>query len=132
MGWEPAYRSLVQQLIDEGKKSPYLDRLRERYDVRLPGETIEREILREMAGALARAEDRVNFALLELELLEEQLAQRPHDARLVEAFNAKREQALSVRRDLMIHRESLRFPRDPRFEERYPIPPPRGPAARRG
>ncbi|MGF1468174.1 MAG: hypothetical protein ACFCGT_18800 [Sandaracinaceae bacterium] len=121
---EPAWKSLVEQLWDQGRRSPYLERLRRRYDVRLPSVTIEREILEEMASALGRAEDRVNVALLELELLAEACDRRA-DAASIEAFNAKREEALRVRRDLLIHRDALRFPRDPRFESTYPIPPPR-------
>lgn len=114
----------MQQLVDEGRKSVYLERLRARYDVRLPNETIEKELMREMAGALARAEDKVNLALLKLELLAERCDERG-DRASVEAFNAQRRHALKVRRDLLIHRDALRFPRDPRFEQRYPIPPPR-------
>jgi hypothetical protein len=122
MSWEPAWKSLVEQLVEEGHQSPYLDRLRERYDVSVGRESIERELMREMASALGRAEDKVNVALLELELLAKRCDERG-DRASIEAFNAKREHALKVRRDLLIHREALRFPRDPRFEERYPVPP---------
>jgi hypothetical protein len=121
MSWEPAWKSLVEKLVEEGHESPYLDRLRERYDVGVERESIERELMREMASALGRAEDKVNMALLELELLARRCDQRG-DRASVEVFNAKREHALKVRRDLLIHREALRFPRDARFEERYPIP----------
>lgn len=124
MGWEPAWKSLVEQLVDEGRESVYLERLRRRYDVTLPSQTLEQEILEEMASALARAEDKVNVALLELELLGERCDADP-SPRNVEAFNAKREHALRVRRDLMLHREALRFRRDPRFYDLYPIPPAR-------
>lgn len=124
MSWDPAWKSLVEQLVDEGHESPYLDRLRERYDVHAPRESIEREVLREMASALARAEDKVNVALLTLELLGKRCDERG-DRASVDAFNAQRERAIAVRRDLQIHREALRFPRDPRFEARYPIPPKR-------
>lgn len=124
MGWDPAWKSLVEQLVDEGRQSPYLERLRVRYDVRLPNETIEKELMREMAGALARAEDKVNVALLELELLAERCDARG-DRASAQAFNEKRRHALKVRRDLLIHRDALRFPRDPRFEQRYPVPPAR-------
>lgn len=119
---EPAWKSLVDQLIDEGHESEYLDRLRSRYDVGAQRESLEREILQEMASALARAEDKVNVALLWLEVLGKRCDEAP-DAKNVEAFNAQREVALKVRRDLAIHREALRFPRDPRFDSRYPIPP---------
>ena len=125
MSWEPAWKSLVEQLVDEGRQSPYLDRLRDRYDVDpLQRQSVERELLEEMAGALGRAEDKVNLALLELELAAEQ-ADRRGDRASVEAYNAKRAHALRVRRDLLIHRDALRFPRDPRFSERYPIGPAR-------
>lgn len=123
MSSEPAWKSLVEQLLQEGHESPYLDRLRERYEVYIqPRESIEREVLQEMASALARTEDKVNVALLELELCERRYQER-RDRASVEAFNAKREHALRVRRDLLIHRDALRFPRDPQFEARYPIPP---------
>lgn len=122
MSWEPAWKSLVEQLLEEGHESPYLERLRERYDVCLPRESIEREVIREMASALARSEDKVNIALLELELAAKRCDERG-DRASVEAFNAKREHALKVRRELLIHRDALRFPRDPRFEQRYPVPP---------
>lgn len=124
MGWEPAWRSLVRQLVDEGHESPYLERLRERYDVRLPNETIERELLREMSSALGRAEDKVDVKLLELELLGRRCDERG-DRRSALAFNAKREEAKRAKRDLLIHRDALRFRRDPGFDGRYPIPPPR-------
>lgn len=122
MSWDPAWKSLVEQLIDEGYRSPYLDRLREQYDVSAPRESLERELLREMASALGRAEAKVNLALLELELAEKRADERG-DRASIEDFNAKRARALEVRHELLIHRDALRFPRDPRFEQRYPIPP---------
>jgi hypothetical protein len=122
MSRDPAWKSLVEQLIDEGKQSPYLDRLRARYDVRLPSDTLERELLAEMASALARSEDKVNVALLELELLGRRCDERGDQAS-IDAFNAKRSHAIAMRRELLIHRDALRFTRDPRFEELYPIPP---------
>ncbi|HEY8430842.1 MAG TPA: hypothetical protein VIL20_20825 [Sandaracinaceae bacterium] len=122
MSWDPAWKSLVEQLVDEGRKSPYLERLRAQYDVSAGRESLERELLREMASALGRAEAKVNVALLELELAAERADARG-DRESIEAFNAQRERALQARRELLIHRDALRFPRDPRFEERYPIPP---------
>lgn len=128
MSWEPAWKSLVDQLVDEGYQSPYLDRLRQRYDRyrhALERPSIEQEILEEMAHALGRAEEKVNVALLELDLAGRRCDAAGDDAESVAAFDAARERALAVRRDLMIHREALRFPRDPRFAEHYPIPGPR-------
>lgn len=124
MSGDPPWKALVEQLLAEGHQSPYLERLRERYDVHAPRESIEREVLREMASALARAEDKVNVALLELELCAARCDEEPSRAN-IDAFNAKREHAIKVRRELLIHRDALRFPRDPRFEARYPIPPKR-------
>ena len=121
---EPIWKSLVDQLIDEGVDSEYLTRLRKKYDVEGSRESIEREIVREMANALTRAEEKVDLALLELEMLGRRCDERG-EPKLIELFNRKRDHAIRVRRDLMIHREALHFPRDPRFETRYPIPPPR-------
>lgn len=115
---EPPWKALVEQLVDEGYQSTYLDRLRSRMDVHHRSKhTLEREILEEMAHALAVAEDKVNVALLELERIDHL---RPGD---VEAFNEQRDLALRKRRDLLLHREALGFPPDPRFEQRYPVPP---------
>jgi hypothetical protein len=61
---------------------------------------------------------------LTLELLGKRCDER-RDRASADAFDAQRERAISARRDLQIHREALRFPRDPRFEARYPIPPKR-------
>src|SRR3954452_13316835 len=72
-----AWISLVEDLKAKGHESPYLDRLQER----LPGRAataarreasqrqLELEIAEEMAGALGRAEDKINVSLLKLELL---------------------------------------------------------------
>ncbi|MGE0789210.1 MAG: hypothetical protein AB7S26_26285 [Sandaracinaceae bacterium] len=128
MSWDPAWRSLVEKLVSEGYESPYLTRLRDRYGV-APGDdatsSLEREILSEMAYALGRAEAKVDVALLRLELAARECEARGDDPASVAAFNQRRDEALRVRRDLMIHREALRFPRDPRFHENYPIPPAR-------
>ncbi|MCB9592437.1 MAG: hypothetical protein H6719_06875 [Sandaracinaceae bacterium] len=129
MSREPAWKSLVDQLVDDGYESPHLDRLRARYDVyqraTLGRASLEVEILEEMAHALGRAEEKVDVALLELALAGRRCDRAGNDAASVEAFNAARRRALAVRRDLQIHREALRFPRDPRFVETYPIPPAR-------
>jgi hypothetical protein len=122
---QPPWKSLVDQLIDQGHESEYLDRLRRSYDVRPEVRTsLEREILQEMAYALRRSEDKVNAALLALELAGKRCDASP-TKKNVEAFNAQRDVALRARRDLMIHREALHFARDPRFEELYPVPPAR-------
>ena len=40
-----------------------------------------------------------------------------------ETYEAARRAAMRSKRDLLIHRDALRFPRDPEFDRRYPIPP---------
>ncbi|MFK7989888.1 MAG: hypothetical protein AB8I08_27965 [Sandaracinaceae bacterium] len=139
MASEPVWKSLVDQLVDEGYESEYLTRLRETYDVQAPRESIEREILQEMAAALGRTEMKVNVKLLELEILGKRLESRPGRASAL-AYNQKRDEALRARRDLLIHRDALHFRRDRQLEQRYPVPsavpvpdgpPPKAPPAKR-
>jgi hypothetical protein len=112
------WKRLVADLIEAGHESPYLDRLRDRLGMRsLSHRDLEREILEEMAYSLGRAEDKVNVALLELELLDRD------PATTAEAFNAKREDAVRALRDLIIHREALGFLRHEALARHYPIPP---------
>ncbi|WP_437897302.1 hypothetical protein [Sorangium sp. So ce124] len=129
---EPAWKKLVEQLKDQGHKSPYLDRLRQR----LPavGRTdLAGEILREMASALGRSEDKVNVALLELELqgiaLDElalrQGADSTERAEMIVAFNRQREVAARAVWELRVHREALGFRRNDDLAAIYPIPPKR-------
>jgi hypothetical protein len=54
---ERPWQTLVRQLTDAGYESPYLDRLRARVDPAQAQDTLEQEIIREMASALGRAED---------------------------------------------------------------------------
>ncbi|WP_437476394.1 hypothetical protein WME75_26265 [Sorangium sp. So ce1014] len=53
---EPAWKKLVEQLKNQGHKSPYLDRLRQRLPATGPTDPAG-EILREMASTLGRPED---------------------------------------------------------------------------
>ncbi len=75
--------------------------------------SIQKELIEEMAGALGRAEHRVKDAIAKLSTL------TPG----TDAHEAQRQIALRARQDLLVHRDALRFPRDPRFLEDYPIPP---------
>lgn len=109
-------KSRVEELADEIKDEPRrsdLDNVRVIIDPRQSHAALQSEIMREMAGALGRAERRVTDAIAAL-----------HELPVgTEAWESQRQVALRLRRDLSIHREALRFPRDPRFEEDYPIPP---------
>jgi len=120
------WTTLIRELSDAGYESPYLDRLRRRLDVTQAHESLEREILHEMACALGRAEDKVNVALLRLELAEKALrgATGPEQRRArALAFNSCRHAALSARWELAIHREAIGLRRNDLLERLYPIPP---------
>lgn len=126
MGWEPPWKSLVDQLEAEEFDSPYLDRLRERYESVTSRHTLERELIEEMAYALGRAEDKVNVALLRLDVLDRERAQATEPAEraeLAQRFNAQRREAQRSIRDLMIHREALGLRRHEALSNLYPVPP---------
>jgi hypothetical protein len=120
-----AWRSLVRQLTDAGYESPYLDRLKARVDVAQAQASLEKEIVAEMAAALGRAEDKLNAALLRLELAGKDLAAAAPDERRAQAivFDARRADALQARWELVIQRESVGIVRNDVIERMYPIPP---------
>lgn len=122
---EPAWKSLVEQLKDREKEGPYLKRLRASLHMQTGQASLEQEILSEMAGALGRAGDKVNYALLRLELAEEQWSDAPPAQRRAraEAFNAIREEAEHAKWELRVHREALGLYRNRILDEDYPIPP---------
>ena len=118
--------ALVRELTDAGYDSPYLDRLRSRIDITGCRESLEKEIIREIATSLGRAEDKVNAALLRLELAGRALAAAPDSNalhRCAVVFNAEREQALTARWELMIQREAIGLHGNEVLERLYPIPP---------
>jgi hypothetical protein len=128
---EPTWKKLVDQLKDQGYRSPYLDRLRQR----LPTggmHDLAAEIVREMAASLGRAEDKINAALLALEvtgnaidaLVTEGIARNREEIRVrVEIFNAQRKEAEVALWELRVHREALGFRRNDDLASLYPIPP---------
>ncbi|WP_437956467.1 hypothetical protein WME76_34395 [Sorangium sp. So ce119] len=129
---EPTWKKLVDQLKSEGHRSPYLDRLRQRLPTSGPAD-LAGEILREMASALGRSEDKINVALLELELQGKALDELARSegagpgerAARVAAFNRQREAAKQAVWELRVHREALGFRRNDDLAELYPIPPKR-------
>ena len=107
---QPPWKQLVEELKDQGYESVYLDRLRARLDVAQQHAILEKEIIQEMAYALGQSAAKVDHALLELELIERALRAESDPSKLValaEEHEAKRQQALSLRRDLLIHRVVL-------------------------
>jgi hypothetical protein len=123
---ERPWQSLVRELRDSGIESPYLDRLRARHDVAAAQEELEKEIIHEMAQALGRAGEKVDVALLRLDLAGKALAAATDDgerARLAAAFNALRDAALTARHELRIHREAVGIRQNDALDREYPIPP---------
>jgi hypothetical protein len=123
---ERPWQSLVRELRDAGFESPYLERLRARHDVAAAEEQLEREIIREMAAALGRAGEKVDVALLRLDVAAKELAAAttPDErARLAARFNTLRSAALTARHELRIHREAVGIRRNDVLDREYPIPP---------
>jgi hypothetical protein len=129
---EPTWKKLVEQLKRKGHESPYLDRLRERLPAHVGSNDLAAEILREMASSLGRSEDKVNAALLELEVLglaiDELVAagETRNHAEIrarVAAFNEGRARAEQALWELRVHREALGFVRNDDLAALYPIPP---------
>ena len=116
---------LVRELKDTGYESPYLDRLRARLDPCEAFLQLEKEIVREMAQALGRTEDRLNYALLRVELaardVDAATDERERAAR-IRSFNALRDEALEARQWLLIHREAIGIRRNRDLFELYPVP----------
>ena len=125
---EAPWTRLVRELKDTGFESPYLDRLRARLDPAEAMSRLETEIVQEMAQALGRTEDKLNYALLRLELAGREVDAAPDEAERaarVRTFNARRAEALDARRNLVIHREAIGIRRNKVLEDLYPVPPKR-------
>ena len=119
---QPLWKGLVEQLEDEGFESPYLNRLRSRLNHIGSRQTLEQEILTEMAAALSRAAAKVDAALLRLEVTGKALDAAPEPA-LRQRFNTEREAALRARWELKVHREALGMYDNSEINTHYPVPP---------
>jgi hypothetical protein len=119
------WKKLAAELVENGIESKYLARVQARVTPEQRLESVEQEIVQEMAGALGRSEDRVNLALAELELLHVRHQRAaPHErGALAALFNAQRAVAQTRLRELLIHREAVGFRRNQILNELYPIPP---------
>lgn len=117
----------VRELDRSGVDSPYLERLRGRLDPEAALADLQAEIVREQAAALGRAEDKVNLALLELDVLGRRLdvldPSDPARPALLLAFAGGRVRAERARWELQVHREALGLRQNGILGELYPIPP---------
>ncbi len=123
---DPPWKRLVEELKDQGYESVYLDRLRATLDTEQQHAILEKEIVQEIAYALGQTAAKVDHALLQLELLAAELEKASfpeHRADVLGAFLAQRDEALRLRRDLLIHREAVGIRRNDILERLYPIPP---------
>jgi hypothetical protein len=131
--FEPAWKRIVESLKERGYESRYLDRLYERLSPAAANaamgsgyETLQREILEEMGHALQRAEDKLNFALLEVELAADELDSNRELSRerdLLRHHEEKRAAAMRARWEFMVHREAIGMIKHDVLEALYPIPP---------
>ena len=122
---QPPWKQLVEDLKDQGYDSVYLDRLRARLDVEQHQAILEKEIIQEMAYALGQSAAKVDHALLQLELLERAIELETDSEKISELaseYDAKRQEALQLRRDLLIHREALGIRQNDCLERMYPVP----------
>lgn len=123
---EAPWSRLVRELKDTGYESPYLDRLRARLDPAEAVARLETEIVQEMAQALGRTEDKLNYALLRLDLAARAIDAAPDELvryERVREFNTLRQEAIEARRNLQIHREAIGIRRNRMLDDLYPIPP---------
>jgi len=129
LGWgNKPWERLAKQLKDEGYESKYLNRLQKKVSsLEAEIDELEKEILQETACALRKTEDKVNYALLRLEVSGREInraetsEERKHH---IKEFNKIRLEALDARRDLTIHREAvgMRIRNWDRMQTLYPIP----------
>jgi hypothetical protein len=122
---EPPWKALVLALQDQGYESPYLDRLRRRLDPEQAQDSLEKEIVQEIAAALGRTAAKLDVALLRLELAGKELdaaIDAAERAALAVRFNTRRAEALQARHELLIHREAVGIRRNDILETLYPIP----------
>lgn len=127
---DPLLRERIDRLTREGVESPYLDRLRKRTSPEQVVADVEREIVQEIAQALGRSEERLEHALLELDLVERDLRalemtpDPAREAELIASHKRWRETALKRRWELEVHREALRMYDHSLIDKMHPIPGP--------
>lgn len=112
-------KSRAEELIDEVKDDARSDmgRVRKVVDHLAARPTLELELIEEMASALGRVEKRLRDAVNELRAIDPE--------RELARYRSQRTVVLARLRDLVIQRESLHFPPEPRLADQYGIPPAR-------
>ena len=130
--YEPDLKHRIEALVREGVESPYIDRLRARVNPAQSFRDIEREIVSEMAQALGMSEEKLERALLELDVIAHRiksLGDSPDAQRLADLearYDAQREVCLRRRWELEVHREAVGFKNHAALDKLHPIPPKRG------
>lgn len=126
---DPPWKRLVEDLKSRGHNSQHLQRLEERLPKPADGfRALELEIVQEMASSLARAGDKVDHALLLLEVLGHEVDSAPDPAtraQKVAKFNEQREVAMKALWELKVHREAIGLRQHHAIAQMYPIPPKR-------
>ncbi len=130
---EPAWKSIVRDLKESGFESKYLDRLYDRIGPAAASvaaadgfRALEREILEEMAEALRRAEDKVNFTLLQADVARKEfdLAEPGRRDACYEVYEQRRLAARRAIWEYKVHREALGLIEHSIVDELYAVPPP--------
>ena len=116
-------RRLAEQMKDENVESEYMDRIRgqvQTADSLIAG--LEHELMGEIAAALKSSEDKVNWALLQCDLIEQQDEPTKEN---IEKHKYWRKEVDDRRRNLIIHRQAcgFRINNYSFVQKLFPIPP---------
>lgn len=128
---QPLWKKIAAELEQGASARPHLNPIRERVSA-VGVESVATELVREMAWALGRAEEKVSTALAVLASIGEEIdalaarggeASRARARARVADFNKQREAAKQALWELRVHREALGFRLNDDLVDRYPIPP---------
>ncbi|AKT36340.1 hypothetical protein [Chondromyces crocatus] len=128
---EPIWKRLAEDIQTERIDGAYKDRVHSR----IPSagrESVAVELVREMASALRRSEEKVTCAIQTLEaqgrkidaLLSKPSSPDPVELRYrIDEHNRQHDAAKKALWELLVHREALGFLRNEDLPALYPIPP---------
>lgn len=127
--YQPPWKSLVETLKNSGFQSPYLERLYGRMPTgEAHHQSVEQEILQEMASGLSTAAAKVDLALLRVDLIIQDLEQAitlEEQRALLKDYEARRQDVRTARWELIVHREALGLTNHDQILLDYPLPPPK-------